>query len=44
MGVLRAVNRPVYGDALNSQIAAAQERQGRGDLEALLGSGSTWEV
>jgi 2-oxoglutarate ferredoxin oxidoreductase subunit beta len=44
MGVFRAVDRPVYGDALNSQIAAAQERQGRGDLAALLGSGSTWEV
>ena len=44
MGVFRAVERPVYGDALNSQIAAAQEREGRGDLEALLGSGSTWEV
>ena len=26
------------------QIAAAQERQGHGDLEALLTSGSTWEV
>ena len=44
MGVFRAVERPVYGDALNSQIAAAQEREGRGDLEALLSSGSTWEV
>ncbi len=44
MGVFRAVERPVYGDALNSQIAAAQESEGRGDLEALLGSGSTWEV
>jgi 2-oxoglutarate ferredoxin oxidoreductase subunit beta len=44
MGVFRAVERPVYGDALNSQIAAAQERQGRGDLVSLLNSGSTWEV
>ena len=44
MGVFRAVDRPVYGDAMNAQIAAAQERQGQGDLEALLGSGSTWEV
>jgi 2-oxoglutarate ferredoxin oxidoreductase subunit beta len=44
MGVFRAVERPVYGDALNQQIAAAQERQGRGDLEALLSTGSTWEV
>ena len=44
MGVFRAVDRPVYGDAMNAQIAAAQERQGKGDLAALLGSGSTWEV
>jgi 2-oxoglutarate ferredoxin oxidoreductase subunit beta len=44
MGVLRAVERPVYGDALNAQIDSAQERQGKGDLGALLGSGSTWEV
>jgi 2-oxoglutarate ferredoxin oxidoreductase subunit beta len=44
MGVFRAVDRPVYGDAMNAQIASAQERQGKGDLAALLGSGSTWEV
>jgi len=44
MGVLRAVERPVYGDALNHQIASAQERQGPGDLAALLSAGSTWEV
>ena len=44
MGVFRAVERAVYGDAMNSQIEAAQERQGRGDLTALLDSGSTWEV
>jgi 2-oxoglutarate ferredoxin oxidoreductase subunit beta len=44
MGVFRAVQRPVYGDALNSQIAAAQDREGPGDLAAILGSGSTWEV
>jgi 2-oxoglutarate ferredoxin oxidoreductase subunit beta len=44
MGVFRAVDRPVYGDSMNSQIAAAQDRQGKGDLAALLGSGSTWEV
>ncbi len=44
VGVFRAVERPVYGDAMNSQIAAAQEREGKGDLEALLNSGSTWEV
>jgi 2-oxoglutarate ferredoxin oxidoreductase subunit beta len=44
MGVFRAVDRPVYGDAMNAQIASVQERQGKGDLTALLGSGSTWEV
>ena len=44
MGVFRAVDRPVYGDSMNAQIAAAQERQGKGDLAALLGTGSTWEV
>jgi 2-oxoglutarate ferredoxin oxidoreductase subunit beta len=44
VGVFRAVDRPVYGDAMNSQIAQAQERQGPGDLAALLASGSTWEV
>ena len=44
VGVFRAVDRPVYGDALNHQIADAQEREGRGDLEALLSSGATWET
>jgi 2-oxoglutarate/2-oxoacid ferredoxin oxidoreductase subunit beta len=44
MGVFRAVDRPVYGDSMNAQIASVQERQGKGDLGALLGSGSTWEV
>jgi 2-oxoglutarate ferredoxin oxidoreductase subunit beta len=44
VGVFRAVERPVYGDAMNRQIADAQEREGKGSLEALLNSGSTWEV
>jgi 2-oxoglutarate/2-oxoacid ferredoxin oxidoreductase subunit beta len=44
LGVFRAVERPVYGDAMNQQIANAQEREGLGDLKALLTSGSTWEV
>jgi hypothetical protein len=29
---------------MNHQIAVAQERDGQGNLEALLNSGSTWEV
>ncbi len=44
VGVFRAVDRPVYGDAMNHQIAVAQEREGQGNLEALLNSGSTWEA
>jgi 2-oxoglutarate/2-oxoacid ferredoxin oxidoreductase subunit beta len=44
MGVFRAVSRPLYGDAMNQQIAGAQEREGRGDLDALLASGATWEI
>jgi 2-oxoglutarate ferredoxin oxidoreductase subunit beta len=44
MGVFRAVSRPLYGDAMNQQIASVQEREGRGDLGALLASGATWET
>jgi hypothetical protein len=29
---------------MSQQLAAAQERQGPGDLAALLASGDTWEV
>ncbi|HEU5084021.1 MAG TPA: 2-oxoacid:ferredoxin oxidoreductase subunit beta [Acidimicrobiales bacterium] len=44
IGVFRAVERPDYGTQVNQQLAAAQERNGPGDLEALLRSGATWEV
>jgi 2-oxoglutarate ferredoxin oxidoreductase subunit beta len=44
IGVFRAVERPVYGDEVDRQLAAARERQGPGDLSALLRSGGTWEV
>ena len=44
IGVFRAVERPDYGAAVNQQLAAAQERQGSGDLEALLHSLPTWQV
>ncbi len=44
VGVFRAVERPDYGTQVNQQLAAAQERNGPGDLEALLRSGATWEV
>jgi 2-oxoglutarate ferredoxin oxidoreductase subunit beta len=44
IGVFRAVDRPVYGDEVDRQLAAARERQGAGDLSTLLRSGGTWEV
>jgi 2-oxoglutarate ferredoxin oxidoreductase subunit beta len=44
IGVFRAVERPVYGDEVDRQLAAARERQGAGDLATLLRSGGTWEV
>ncbi len=44
IGVFRAVDRPVYGEAIDAQIADAKERLGDGDLHALLHSGDTWTV
>jgi 2-oxoglutarate ferredoxin oxidoreductase subunit beta len=44
VGVFRAVDRPTYGEEVQRQLVAAQERQGPGDLAALLRSGATWEV
>jgi 2-oxoglutarate ferredoxin oxidoreductase subunit beta len=44
IGVFRSVSRPVYGEAMDAQIAAATERLGQGDLGTLLHSGDTWTV
>ncbi len=44
IGVFRAVERAEYGSMVNSQLAAAAERKGPGDLAALLTSGATWTV
>ena len=44
MGVFRAVERPEYSAAATSQLAAAQEAKGPGDLHALLRSNPTWDV
>ena len=44
IGVLRSVERPSYDDLMNEQIAVARERQGEGDLAALLAGGDTWHV
>jgi 2-oxoglutarate ferredoxin oxidoreductase subunit beta len=44
IGVFRDVDRPTYEGAVQHQLAEASERQGPGDLAALLSSGATWEV
>ncbi len=44
LGVFRAVRKPTYDELMHSQIAAAQEKLGPGDLERLLRSGETWKV
>ena len=44
IGVFRAVERPVYGEAIDHQLAAARAKLGEGDLEALLNAGDTWTV
>jgi 2-oxoglutarate/2-oxoacid ferredoxin oxidoreductase subunit beta len=44
VGVLRQVDRPSYDDLMAAQISAARERQGEGDLTALLAGPDTWQV
>ena len=44
IGVFRDVTRSTYEDEVQRQIVTAVERQGPGDLAALLASGTTWEV
>ena len=44
IGVFREVERPIYGEAMMSQLATATERLGKGNLEKLLHSGDTWTV
>jgi 2-oxoglutarate ferredoxin oxidoreductase subunit beta len=44
VGVFRAIQRPDYGGETDRQLAAAQDRSGVGDLDALLHSRPTWEV
>ncbi len=44
VGVFRAVERDEYGEAVERQIAGAQDQRGPGDLSALLRSGATWDV
>ncbi len=44
IGVFRAVDRAEFGTEISRQLLDAQERQGPGDLAAVLRSGSTWTV
>jgi 2-oxoglutarate ferredoxin oxidoreductase subunit beta len=44
IGVFRAVDRPRYDVELNRQMEAAQEKKGKGDLQAAFDSGDTWTV
>ncbi|MCZ7635283.1 MAG: 2-oxoacid:ferredoxin oxidoreductase subunit beta [Verrucomicrobia bacterium] len=44
LGVFRAIERPTYDHLLTEQIREAVQRRGAGDLQALLNSGTTWQV
>ena len=44
VGVFRAVERPVYAEALTTRLAEAREAVGEADLRRLLESGYTWTV
>jgi 2-oxoglutarate ferredoxin oxidoreductase subunit beta len=44
MGVFRAIERADYGSLVDGQLLEAQSRKGPGDLQALLQSGTTWNV
>ena len=44
IGIFRDVERRTYDDAMSGQIDAARERQGDGDLAALLAGNDTWSV
>jgi 2-oxoglutarate/2-oxoacid ferredoxin oxidoreductase subunit beta len=44
VGVFRAIERPTYEGEMQQQLADASERNGPGDLDALLRSAPTWSV
>jgi 2-oxoglutarate ferredoxin oxidoreductase subunit beta len=44
IGVLRAVEKPTFDDAVRSQINDSLAQRGKGDLQKLLASGDTWHV
>jgi 2-oxoglutarate ferredoxin oxidoreductase subunit beta len=44
IGIIYAVDAPIYENLLEDQIINAIEKQGKGDIDTLLNSGNTWEV
>jgi 2-oxoglutarate/2-oxoacid ferredoxin oxidoreductase subunit beta len=44
VGIFRAVERPVYAEELNRELASARESVGTAELDGLLRSGDTWPV
>ena len=44
IGVFHATSRPVYEEAMAAQLAAARQKSGPGDLNALFRRGETWSV
>ena len=44
IGVIRAVERTTYDDAINEQVETAKDSQGEGDINKLINSGETWVV
>jgi 2-oxoglutarate ferredoxin oxidoreductase subunit beta len=44
VGIFRDITRPTYEAEVQRQLVNAAERQGPGDLAALIGAGATWDV
>jgi 2-oxoglutarate ferredoxin oxidoreductase subunit beta len=44
IGVFRDVSRPPYEAEVQRQLVTALDRQGPGDLAAIIGAGATWDV
>jgi 2-oxoglutarate/2-oxoacid ferredoxin oxidoreductase subunit beta len=44
IGVFRQVQRPSYDELMAAQLESARQRQGEGDLAALLAGPDTWQV
>jgi 2-oxoglutarate ferredoxin oxidoreductase subunit beta len=44
IGIFRDVQRPMYDECVNAQVAEARAKRGPGSLEALFNAGDTWNV